>query len=173
MSNNSEALNKGFEKAKRIIYERVVKSLAHDADLLAMKAHDTYKCGSFTGNTWTGTAVGVYANGSLVYYVTTRMIANMPSIRHKKITAGEYLYLKPAYDGRNRGFKGTIDTDKGVSEEDAISFLKSRVPSSKYSITVVNGSEYASYLEREKGNDILIGTYFYAHGLRAMDLIRN
>ena len=172
MSNNSEALERGFEKAKLIIYERIVKSLVLDANLLAMKAHDTYKSGSFTGNTWTGTAVGVYANGSLIYYVTTKMIANMPNIKHSKITAGEYVYLRPSYDGRNRGFKGTIETDNGISEDDAVAFLKSRVPSSKYSITVVNGSEYASYLEREKGADVLTGTYFYAHGLKATDLIR-
>ena len=42
----------------------------------------------------------------------------------------------------------------------------------KYGITVVSGSEYASYIEDVLKGDVITGTYHYAHGLRAVDLVK-
>ena len=62
MGTNTAALENGFNKATEIIRTRVIAGLRKEADKLALKAYDTYKSPlmGFTGNTWTGTAVGVY-----------------------------------------------------------------------------------------------------------------
>ena len=172
MTNNTAALERGFKKAQEIINNKMIGILIFQADIIAMKAHDLYHSPrmAFTGNTWTGTAVGVYSNGKLIYYVTTKMIADMEDIVRSKLRAGQFAYLSPDYMGVNRGFEGIIDTDAGNSEQDAISFLESNIISSKYGITVVNGSEYANYIENSMGGDVITGTYHYVGRLRAVDL---
>lgn len=175
MGINTAALENGFNKAKKIIEERVGLGLINQANILAMKAHDLYhspKMG-FTGNTWTGTAVGVYVSGKLIYFITTKMIADMPPTVRRKLTSGERAFLESDYNGRKRAYVGIIETDKQHSEYDAIQFLENHNPLSKYAITVVNGSEYANYIENEMGGDVLIGTYHYASRLRAVDLTLN
>jgi hypothetical protein len=127
---------------------------------------------AFTGQTWTGTAVGVYSNGALIYVITTKQFADMPAPVRKKLTSGEYAFLKPDYMGRHRGYKGVIETDKENSEQDAIGFLQGHRVNGKYGITVVSGSEYASYIEDVLKGDVITGTYHYAHGLRAVDLVK-
>ena len=174
MGNNREALERGFAKAKDIIRQKMESILVREANVLALKAHDLYKSPrmAFTGNTWTGTAVGAYSNGKLVYYVTTKMIADMdPAIRNK-LKKGERVFLNPDYMGRARSFTGVINTDSGNSENDAITFLLSHNPNSRYAITVVNGSEYAEYIEQVLDGDVITGTYHYAGNLRAIDLIK-
>lgn len=178
MGTNTAALENGFNKATEIIRTRVIAGLRKEADKLALKAYDTYKSPlmGFTGNTWTGTAVGVYDRGALVYYVSTKTIANMPSAVRSKLKLGKTYFLsKPYgyimdYSSGNRTFTPYVDTDGGNSEQDAIKFLESNSPNSKFAITVVNGSEYANYVENLMGGDVLIGTYHYAKNLRVVDL---
>ena len=175
MVTNTAALENGFNKAKKIIEEKIGLCLIKQANILAMKAHDLYhspKMG-FTGNTWTGTAVGVYVSGILIYFITTKMIADMPSTVRRKLTSGERAFLESDYNGIKRSYLGLIETDKQHSEYDAIQFLQNHNPLSKYAITVVNGSEYASYIEDEMNGDVLIGTYHYANRLRAVDIINS
>ena len=174
MSNNHAALERGFAKAKNIIQSRMRSSLIIEADRLCMKAHDLYRSPrmAFTGNTWTGTAVGVYIAGKFVYYITTKMIASMPNVRRRKLTKDEKSFLAPDYMGVNRSFTGKIETDKQHSEYDAIEFLAEHHPLSMYAITVVNGSEYAAYIEKVLDGDVLTGTYHYTSKLRAIDLIK-
>ena len=176
--NNSRALDNGFKKAKEIIHDRMLKGLIVEADKLAEKAYESYQSPKmgFTGQTWTGTAVGVYINGNLEYVVTTRNIgAKIPPVR-SKLSNGENAFLETPYgylmgesDG-NRFFRSIISSDGGDSEKDAIDFLQSHKNTGSYGITVVNGSEYANYIENVMGGDVLIGTYHYAGYLRAVDL---
>ena len=178
MSNNTAALERGIKKAKQIMQERIEICLVNEANKLALKAYESYTSPlmGFTGNTWTGTAVGVYSQGKLIYYITTRMIENMPAPVMSKLRLGRPAFLEKPYgyimdySGGNRWMRPTIDTDGGSSELDAIEFLESRIPTSQYGITVVNGSEYANYVENSMGGDVLIGTHHYAGRLRAIDL---
>lgn len=174
MYNNIASLEKGFTKAGEIIQKRITGGLIMKADVLCMKAHDLYRSPNmaFTGNTWTGTAVGVYVLGKLVYYVTTKMIAHMSEAIRRKLTRGESSFLYPDYMGVNRYFTGKIKTDRNYSEYDALEFLKGHSPLSKYAITVVNGSEYAEYIEQVYHGDVITGVYHYANKLRAIDLIK-
>jgi hypothetical protein len=174
MADNSKALENGFNKAKQIIREQVEKGLMVQANKLVEKAYKLYHSPkmAFTGQTWTGTAVGVYSNGALIYVITTKQFADMPAPVRKKLTSGEYAFLKPDYMGRHRGYKGVIETDKENSEQDAIGFLQGHRVNGKYGITVVSGSEYASYIEDVLKGDVITGTYHYAHGLRAVDLVK-
>lgn len=180
MTDNSRALENGFAKARLIIRERAEKGLMVEANKLAYKAFELYRSPlmGFTGQTWTGTAVGVFSNGENIYTITTRHIANMPPPVRSKLRTGKVYFLKKPYgyimdatgDGGNRFMRPVIDTDGDNSEADAIKFLRSYKPSTKYAIVVVNGSEYASYIEGMMDGDVLVGTYHYAHGLRAVDL---
>ena len=63
MADNSKALENGFNKAKQIIRERVEIGLMAEANKLAMKAYEMYHSPkmAFTGQTWTGTAVGAFS----------------------------------------------------------------------------------------------------------------
>ena len=180
MADNSKALENGFNKAKQIIRERVEKGLMVEANKLAYKAYEMYRSPlmGFTGQTWTGTAVGVYSNGALIYVITTRQIASMPPPVRNKLRAGRPSFLEKPYGyvmtgyGMDRWYQTIIDSNGGSSEQDALKFLQGHRTVGKYGITVVNGSEYANYIENEMGGDVLIGTYHYAHGLRAVDLVK-
>jgi hypothetical protein len=100
----------------------------------------------------------------------------MPSAVRSKLKIGKpYFLSKPYgyimdYSSGNRTFTPYVDTDGGNSEQDAIKFLESNSPNSKFAITVVNGSEYANYVENLMGGDVLIGTHHYAKNLRVVDL---
>lgn len=178
MSNNTAALERGIKKAKQIMRERIELCLVNEANKLALKAYESYLSPfmGFTGNTWTGTAVGVYSQGKLIYYITTRMIDNMPAPVMNKLRLGKPVFLEKPYGyimegiGKDRSFGAFVDTDGGNSEKDAIEFLESHSIGSKYGITVVNGSEYANYIENSMGGDVIIGTHHYAGRLRAIDL---
>lgn len=181
MADNRAALERGFAKANVIIRERITKGLMYEAEKLAMKAYETYRSPKmgFTGQTWTGTAVGVYIERRLSYYVSTKTIADMPeAVRSKLRTGKSYFLHKPygyvmGYTGGDRKFTPTIDTDGGSSEQDAIKFLQEHKPASKYAIVVVNGSEYANYIENVMGGDVITGTYHYANKLRAVELVKS
>lgn len=178
MSNNTAALERGIKKAKQIMRERIEICLVNEANKLALKAYESYNSPlmGFTGNTWTGTAVGVYSQGKLIYYITTRMIENMPAPVMDKLRLVKPIFLEKPYGyimvgaRGNRSFAAVVNTDGGNSEKDAIEFLESHSIGSKYGITVVNGSEYANYVENSMGGDVLIGTHHYAGRLRAIDL---
>ena len=178
MSNNTAALERGIKKAKQIMRERIELGLVNEANKLALKAYESYTSPlmGFTGNTWTGTAVGVYSQGKLIYYITTRMIKNMPAPVMNKLRLGRSAFLEDPYgyimgeSVGDRSFTPAVDTDGGNSEKDAVEFLESRIPTSQYGITVVNGSEYANYIENSMGGDVIIGTHHYAGRLRAIDL---
>ena len=180
MPDNRKALENGFAKAKKIIHDRIIKGLYVEADRLAMKAYESYESPmmGFTGQTWTGTAVGVFDKGSLVYYVSTKTIADMPDAVRSKLRADKQYFLENPYgyimdySGGNRKFTAVIDTDGGSSEADAVNFLREYKPSNSYAIVVVNGSEYAEYIQNILGGDVLFGTYRYAHNLRAAEIVK-
>jgi hypothetical protein len=178
MSNNAAALDRGFKKLYTMIDLRMLRGLSVEANKLAMKAYETYRSPlmGFTGNTWTGTVVGVFINHRFVYMIGTRAIGNMPAALRKKLTRGETAFLKEPYGyimkgvGNNRRFTGKVSTDQGNSEQDAIAFLNGYVPKGRWAIVVVNGSEYGNYIENEMGGDVLIGTYRYAKNLRIAEI---
>ena len=164
MVDNSAALERGLEKAKGIILKRMTDGLivaAHNFCADAFRAYESPLMG-FTGNTWTGTAVGAYVSGKLIYYTTTKAVAGMKSAKRVKLTKGEVAYLKEDYLGRERTFVGMTETDKRLSEYDAIEFLKSHRHTGKYALTVVNGSEYANYIENQMSGNVLMKTYFWS-----------
>ena len=171
MADNRAALDRGFDKARGIIRNKMLRALMGVELSLAVEAQNRYiPEKSFTGNTWTGTAVGAYADGKLVYYKTTKDLGMQPPV-HRKLRLDEVVHLKSDYLGRDRVIRGSIDTDGGTSEEDAVKFLNRYSPKSKYSVVVANGSEYAEYVESVLDGDVITGTYNYAKRMRLNDFI--
>ena len=145
------------------------------ANALALKAYQSGDMGkrAFTGNTWTGTAVGAYYRGSLYYSITTRQISDMPKPVFHKLRNDKSMFLKQTYgflygdsDVESRWIRPTIDTSHGYSEEDALNFLKNYKAKSIFDIVVMNGSEYASYLQNTRGLDVILSAYNYAKSIK-------
>jgi hypothetical protein len=173
---NKTAIKNGINKARKIIDLRMMAGLMIEVDKLAFKAYESYRSTfmGFTGNAWTGTVVGLYFDKKLVYNKSTREIASMPKALMRKLTLGEAKYLKEPYGtmmdatgAGGRKFFAIVPTDKKYAEESALDFLNSYVPSQRFEIVVVNGAEYASYIERTMGGDVISGTYHYARTLKA------
>jgi hypothetical protein len=170
MHNNSEALEKGFGKAKQIIKKRIDEGLTIAACNFCVDAYRSYSSPmmGFTGNTWTGTCCGVYSEGSLIFIASTHKIASMPNPLGAKLKAGYGRFYPEPYGyimsgvGKDRGFAGSIETSGNYAEADACDFLSSHHPSFKYGLCVVNGSEYANYIENVIGGDVLTKTYYWS-----------
>lgn len=170
MADNSAALERGFAKARQIIKKRVDEGLTIAACNICIDAYRQYKSPlmGFTGNTWTGTCCGVYSDGSLIFMSSTHKIASMPSPLGGKLKAGENRFYAEPYGyrmdgvGENRDFLGRISTSGNLAEADAAEFLSSHHPSFKYGLCVVNGSEYAKYIENEMSGNVLMNTYFWS-----------
>lgn len=159
----------------KAVTDRMKPVIANIARDIAMKAYQSMDMAerSFTGNTWTGTAVGAYCNGAIFYRITTRDIGNMAKPVFHKLRSGKAKYLKPTYgylygtsSKEGRRVYPLKDTSGGYSEADAIAFLESYSAKGKFNIVAVNGSEYATYIQNTRDIDVLLSAYRYAKTLK-------
>lgn len=147
MANNKAALDKGFKKANQIIFGHLYDQCIKLCDALVRDALSQREFQSFTGNTITSFACGIYVDGSLNYMVASG--ENMAAPVHAKIQNGQTVFLSNPYEGQPRSATGKVDiaydmTGMGTS----FRVLQGMKPSSKgLSIVMTTGTEYSTYLE--------------------------
>lgn len=156
MSNKS-ALDKGFKKAKEIIFGHLFDQCVRLCDALVNDAVQKKEFQSFTGNTVTSFACGIYVDGVLSYIVASG--ENMPAPVHAKVQKGEYVYLKNPYEGNPRGVMGKVDivyNDSGM--DSSFRILQSLKANKGISIIMTTGTEYSTYLESAYHLNVLSNT---------------
>ena len=147
MANNKAALDKGFKKAKEIIFGHLYDQSIELCDRLVLDALQKRRFKSFTGNTITSFACGIYVDGALSYMVASG--ENMEAPVHAKIQKGETVWLGNPYEGKPRRVTGKVDIAYDVSGMDtSVRILQGFSPSNKgLSIVMTTGTEYSTYLE--------------------------
>lgn len=166
MANNKAALDKGFKKAKELIFGHLYDQSAAFSDKLISHAIDSYRSviGPFTGNTITSYACGLYVDGVLTDIRASSR--SMKSSVHIKIKAGESLFLDNPYSGKPRRIAGMAEIvlgDDGL--ESSINFLSNHyTPKIQKGIEIVmcTGTEYSVYQENVWKANFLTNTYLEA-----------
>jgi hypothetical protein len=156
MSKNT-ALDKGFKKAKEIIFGYLYDQCVSFCDMLVNDAIQKREFQSFTGNTVTSFACGIYIDGSLNYMVASG--EKMASPVHAKIQNGQTVYLKNPYEGKPRSVKGKVNIvydDSGM--ESSFKILQNLKTGKGLSIIMTTGTEYSTYLENVHNLNVLSDT---------------
>lgn len=158
MANNRAALDKGFKKAKEIIFGHLYDQCIRLCDALVTDAVQKRTFQSFTGNTVTSFACGIYLDGSLNYVVASGDNMNAPV--HAKIQEGETVYLSNPYEGQPRKVTGKVDIAYDLSGmETSMRILQGLSPNTKgLSIVMTTGTEYSTYLENVRKFNVLSDT---------------
>ncbi len=161
----------GMKRARQLVSGHIHDMLVKCCDDLVTEAPDLAKgFRNFTGNTITGYAAGLYMDGALSDISLS--VDGQKKPVHVKVRKGETVHLAPDYDGRERSFTGTVETDGGYSSQTAVKFLmgyKSKARSG-FEIVVTNGTEYASYLENARNADVLTGLFRNASQILAQNI---
>lgn len=158
MANGNEAIKSGFEKAKRLIYNHLFEQCVRLCDSLIRDALQKREFQSFTGNTATSYACGIYRDGVLKYMVASG--EDMEAPVHAKVQNGQRLFLPNPYEGAPRGVKGRAEIVYNMSGMDT-SFRILRESASKrkgLSIVMTTGTEYSEYLEGARLLNVLTDT---------------
>ena len=158
MANNKAALDNGFKRAKEIIFGHLYDQCIKLCDALVRDALSKRGFQSFTGNTITSFACGIYIDGALSYMVASG--ENMQAPVHAKIQKGERVYLDNPYEGRPRAVTGKVDIRYDLSGmETSMRILQGLSPNTKgLSIVMTTGTEYSTYLENVHKLNVLSDT---------------
>jgi len=158
MANNKAVLDKGFKKAKQIIFEHLYDQCIRLCDALVNDAVSKKGFQSFTGNTITSFACGIYVDGSLSYMVASG--ENMKAPVHAKVQKGETVFLDNPYEGRPRKVTGKVDIVYDMTGmESSFRILQTLSPKTKgLSIIMTTGTEYSTYLESVHNLNVLSDT---------------
>lgn len=158
MANNKAALDKGFKKAKEIIFGHLYNQSIKFCDALVRDALKKREFESFTGNTITSFACGIYVDGDLSYMVASG--ENMAAPVHAKVQKGAYVYLSDPYEGMPRGVTGKVDIRYNTSGMDTAFAILQGIgsPPQGISIIMTTGTEYSTYLESVHDLNVLSDT---------------
>lgn len=166
---NEKAFLKGLQIAKEKIHLALMRRLAEYGEILLDDALFRKEYQSFTGNTVTSLAYGVYENGSLTDVV---FISGMQPPVHAKISKGRVLYLKNPYEGGPRAVKGQVAITDKYGAETSLKTLRSVTPKGGNGIVVTTGTEYSSFLETVYGTNVLSETALEAENSALKDMRR-
>lgn len=155
---NKAALDAGFKKAKQIISGHIYDQLIKFCNGLVIDAIAKSNFQSFTGNTITSFACGIYVDGVLEYMVASGEDMNAPV--HAKVQYGETVYLANPYEGKPRSTKGKVDIVYNISGmETSFKILQGFSPNVKgFSVIMTTGTEYSTYLENVYHLNVLSDT---------------
>lgn len=158
MANNKAALDKGFKKAKEIIFAHLYDQCIKFCDALVRDAVNKKGFQSFTGNTITSFACGIYIDGVLNYMVSSG--ENMQAPVHAKIQKGERVFLDNPYEGKPRAVTGKVDIVYNQSGMETSFHILQSIPVSAKGISIVmtTGTEYSTYLESVYDLNVLSAT---------------
>lgn len=145
--NNKAALDKGFKKAKQLISGHLYDILIRFCNALVIDAMLNREFQSFTGNTITSFACGIYIDGALSYMIASG--ENMAAPVHAKVGKGETVYLSNPYEGEPRSTTGKVDIAYRMEGmETSFRILKGfNVTTKGFSVIMTTGTEYSTYLE--------------------------
>ena len=158
MGNNKVALEMGFKKGKELIFAHLYNQCINFCDALVKDALQKREFQSFTGNTITSFACGIYVDGDLSYVVASGDTMSAPV--HAKIKKGETVWLDNPYEGKPRRVTGKVDIAYDLSGlETSLKLLQGIPPKGKgISIVMTTGTEYSTYLENVYNLNVLSDT---------------
>lgn len=158
MANNRAALDKGFKKAKQIIFGHLYDQCIRLCDSLVRDALTKREFLSFTGNTITSFACGIYVDGSINYMVASG--ENMQAPVHAKVQNGQTVFLKNPYEGGPRSTTGKVDIVYDLTGmKTSYRILQGLSPKTRgLSIVMTTGTEYSTYLESVHHLNVLSDT---------------
>ena len=166
---NKKAFINGLRIAKEKIHHFLIGRLAEYGEVLLADAAFQKGYKSFTGNTLTSLAFGVYKNTVLTDAV---FISGKDAPVHAKIENGKRLYLKNPYEGEPRVRYGYVDIADEWGDETSLRTLKNVCPKGGNGIVVTTGTEYSTFLENVWDMNVLSDTFLYAENDALRDMKR-
>lgn len=162
---NERVLEEGFAKALNILKNEMRTRFALSGFAFLRHAWTAREFESFTGNTITSYAFGLYEDG--VLFDSYISVEGMTRPLRKKIGLGEHQFLENPYEGSKRAVKGAVYVDDEYGYEQSRRFLENYKPSMLgYVLVVTTGTEYSEYLEEIKELNVLTNTWLAGkHGL--------
>ena len=164
---NEKTFMKGLQIAKQKIHAVFIRRLAEYGEILLDDAIFKREYESFTGNTITSLAYGVYEYGALTDVV---YVSGLEPPVHAKIKQGRVLYLRNPYEGLPRARKGYVATTDKYGAETSLRTLQSVCPKGGNGIIVTTGTEYSSFLEGVFGMNVLSETALEAENNALRDM---
>ena len=160
MGNNKETFQKAFLIAKQKMHHYALRRLAEFGEELLEDAREGQRgWSSFTGNTITSLAFGLYEDNQLTDVVFVNGV-NPPVFR--KIQKNETVFLDNPYEGEPRKVTGKVDIYDEWGDETSIKTLESVRPKGGNGIVITTGTEYSTFLESKKDANVLSDTELYA-----------
>lgn len=167
----------GFERQWRSIYgklneftEKTLQATTYDiAERIIDELIESAEFMNVTGNLINSYAVGVYRNKSLVLMAMSADSLDSPTMR--TLRPGQKYYFKYYWNGKvNWGYrkpygsyiapKDSPSKGRYYANERAEKMVHSYIPKTiAWTIYVVSGAEYASYVEEKGGHDVLTGVH--------------
>lgn len=149
----------GLAVAQEKIHLLMLRRLAEYGEELLQDARFRGEYNSFTGNTITSLAFGVYENTRLTDVV---FVSGVGEPVHAKIQNGQTKWLYFPYEGEPRAVKGQVDIADAWGDETSIRTLQGLCPKGGNGIIITTGSEYSTFLEQVKGLNVLSDTFLTA-----------
>lgn len=147
MGINSTNMTKASKKFDAILVSVMYETLCDAGNELIEEALLTKEYGNLTGNTITSISFGLYIDGHLQDYL---FIDGLREPIRTKLRRGE-IFKGTDYDGRERAFIGSIDTDGDYGYNTVGRFFSAHTPERPNSIVVATGTEYSIYLHALDG----------------------
>lgn len=164
---NSKTIKAGLKIAKEKIHFVLIGRLAEYGQELLEDARFKAEYQSFTGNTITSLAFGVYERGSLTDVV---FISGLKPPVHAKVKQNQTLWLSHPYEGEGRAVSGKVSIVDAWGDETSLNTLKGLCPKGGNGIIVTTGTEYSVFLERAYDYNVLSGTALYAKNNALSDM---
>lgn len=159
VKDNKRAFLAGLATAKEKILLALLRKIAKYGDELLQDARFTGEYTSFTGNTLTSLAFGVYEDDRLTDIV---FVSGVGEPIHAKVQNGQTLWLYFPYEGEPRAVKGRVDITDDWGYQTSERVLKELRPKGGNGIVITTGTEYSTFLEQVKDLNVLSDTFLKA-----------
>lgn len=167
---NEQTFREAYNIALIKIEKFFMRRLADFGKILLNDARDGKKgWNSFTGNTITSLAFGLYEHNSLTDIV---FVSGVKPPVHAKIRNGETVYLEDPYEGEARSVTGKVDIYNDWGNETSVRTLQELRPKGDSGIIVTTGTEYSEFLEKKGDFNVLSDTELYAR-MNALQWMRS
>ena len=166
---NRKTFMYGLQIALDKIHFVLIRRLAEYGEILLDDAIFKKEYESFTGNTITSLAFGVYQDGALADAV---FVSGLEPPVHAKIKQGKVLYLKDPYEGLPRARKGYVRIEDDFGKDTTLKTLQSIRPRGGNGIVITTGTEYSTFLENVIGLNVLSETALEAETHALADMKR-
>lgn len=159
-ASNNQVFKDAYNIALSKIEKFVIRRLADfGVELLEHAKEGKRGWNSFTGNTITSLAFGLYDSGNLTDIV---FVSGLRPPVHAKIQNGETVYLEDPYEGEERAVTGKVEIYDDWGEETSVRTLQTLTPKGGTGIVITTGTEYSVFLEKKKDFNVLSDTEAYA-----------